>query len=169
MQIFIMRHAHTKSIEKFSNDKERSLSRQGYRELEYIHDNLPKDLVSVPLILCSTAVRTRETLIPLLPFLLNVQRILFLDTLYNASSETILEEINLYKDDFSSILLIAHNLGVSLFLQEVLCCCPVFETPPVPDVLPTAAISQFSAPQTTGPFMTKQLVFKKLYIPKIPV
>lgn len=221
MQIFIMRHANAKSIEKFSSDKERSLSKRGYKELDYMTDYLPTELESVPLILCSTAVRTRETLGPVLPFLPEVQQILFLDTLYNASCETILEEINLYKNDFPSVLVIAHNPGVSSFLEkaqisnslggnftapkttesqtgekadwtsgfpsdvyryshseknavtensldtEAACILP---RAGIPDILPTASIAHYSAPETSDPssFLTfRNLVLVNLYVPEI--
>ena len=66
------------------------------------------------LILCSTAVRTRQTLMPLLKRLADPAPPISLeDRLYLAAEDTLLNRLRLVPDEVSTVLLIAHNDGIA--------------------------------------------------------
>lgn len=118
-KIYIMRHADAKSIKHFSFDRERSLSEKGREELIKIKPRLKDAFSDVSLVLCSAAVRTRETLAGIIDILPEEAKIIYSERLYNATADTLLEEINTHGDHHTHILLVGHNPGVSEFLANV--------------------------------------------------
>lgn len=116
---YIMRHADAQSIKHFSSDKERTLSKKGHDEANKILPLIQNTFKKITLVLCSSSLRTRETLVHILPSLSSVTKILYLDTLYHADHEEILEEFNHYLDKYSDILIVGHNPGVSDFYHKV--------------------------------------------------
>lgn len=121
-KIITIRHANAKpsSPPPGLTDKERPLSQKGWQELEELGRAERETLTQVTLVLCSSAIRTRQTLEGILGYLPNVQRIDYLDELYNAPVSVYLEEINLWAADHKGVLLIGHNPAVSEFLATVI-------------------------------------------------
>lgn len=160
--IYIMRHANAQSIKNFSSDKERALSEKGIEELKKISFLTQQSFKNISLVLCSSSVRTRETLWQVLPSLSCVETILYLDILYHADHETVLEEINFYTHKFSNILIVGHNPGVSDFYLRV-------KENPSPlhletsfDSLPTSSVVEY-----THNCLNKSVKFSDINIKKI--
>lgn len=61
--------------------------------------------------LCSSAVRTRETLAAILP-VLGDPEVLIEDALYGASADALLSRLQAVPDSAESVLLIGHNPGI---------------------------------------------------------
>lgn len=121
-KIITIRHANAKpsSPPPGLTDKERPLSKKGWEELEELGRDDREALKEVTLVLCSSAIRTRQTLEGILGYLPNVRQIEYLNELYNAPVSIYLEEINLWAADHKTILLIGHNPAVSEFLATVI-------------------------------------------------
>jgi phosphohistidine phosphatase len=62
-------------------------------------------------VLCSSAVRTRETLAAILP-VLGDPEVLIEDALYGASADALLSRLQTVPDSAESVLLIGHNPGI---------------------------------------------------------
>jgi phosphohistidine phosphatase len=64
------------------------------------------------LVLCSTSLRTRETLDEILPSLEPEPQLLFEDALYLASASHLLDRLQRLPEQAASVLLIGHNPGL---------------------------------------------------------
>lgn len=110
-----MRHA---SAASGMPDQERPLNFEGRKQLEDLTTNQALGLFDrVTHVLCSSAIRTRQTCASIAEIIPGHARYEFLDNLYNAPAEAILEELNLILETAEDILIIGHNPGVSEFLS----------------------------------------------------
>lgn len=99
---------------------------------EYLAGALP----APRLVLCSSAVRARETLDQAIPSLHPAPKILYEERLYLASAQRLLERLQELSDETDSVLLIGHNPGLhqlALTLAE--------ESNGLADGFPTAALA----------------------------
>jgi phosphohistidine phosphatase len=109
--LYLLRHAKSSWDDPALPDRERPLAPRGRQDAKRIGKHLSR-LGSTPaLVLCSSAVRTQETLDLIRPALAEVP-IQIEEQLYGASSETLLERIRSVPDEVGSLLLIGHNPGV---------------------------------------------------------
>lgn len=76
----------------------------------------------IDMVLCSSSTRTRETLEEVNGCLSDNTMVSYIDALYHASSEVILEELRFVADNFNSVLVVAHNPGLTQFLHHVCEC-----------------------------------------------
>lgn len=101
------------------NDKERPLSKEGQKELKQFKKQQLDLLKSIDLVLCSSSMRTRETLDCLIDELRDRITVCYIDALYHANPEIIFEELGLVDDKFNTVLVIAHNPGVTMILTDI--------------------------------------------------
>jgi phosphohistidine phosphatase len=87
------------------------LASRGRRDAKRIAKHLAGFEFQPELVLCSSAVRTRETLELIRPALGN-SKVLFEDGLYGASSDELLGRIRVVPDAVGSVMLIGHNPGL---------------------------------------------------------
>lgn len=106
-RLYLLRHAHALSQSDFG-DKERSLSSQGKADARVLGEYMNSNGFAPDIVLCSSAVRTRQTLEGVNQSL-EVTNIQFADILYNGSTGDYLYQIQRVSDDYRSILFIAHN------------------------------------------------------------
>jgi phosphohistidine phosphatase len=109
--LHLLRHAKSSWDDPALPDRERPLAPRGVRDAKRIAKHLRRLGVAPELVLCSSAVRTRETLELVRPALAVVP-VSIEDGLYGASSETLLERLRTVPDEVGSVLLIAHNPGL---------------------------------------------------------
>ncbi len=110
-RLFLLRHAMAAS--DFSGvDKERPLTPQGKEDAKILGKAMLKHAYVPDVILCSSALRTRQTLESLNNHL-GVDNIDLRDTLYSGSTGDYLYEVQQTKDDYDNILIIAHNPSIS--------------------------------------------------------
>ena len=107
----LLRHAKSSWSDETLADRERPLAPRGRRDARRIAGHLCRLGREPELVLCSSAVRTRETLELVRPAL-GVSRVVLDDELYAASAEEILARIRLVPDDVGSVLVIGHNPGL---------------------------------------------------------
>ena len=152
-----MRHA---KAEPGIKDKVRPLSKEGWKELEKHSESNGHIFSHVQLILCSSSVRTQETLHGIRKCLPNRIIISYIDELYNASASTILREISLCEDKTCTILIIAHNPGVTDFVQAR----GEKSSLPIDKNMATSAIAEFSlAEKSWGLVEFEKLKLMKIY------
>jgi phosphohistidine phosphatase len=111
--ILLLRHAKSGWGDATLSDHERPLNRRGERAAEAIADHIVRHAPRPDLILCSTAIRTRQTLAPLIRRLVAPAPPISLEKgLYLASDETLLTRLQAVPDHVGTALLIGHNDGI---------------------------------------------------------
>ncbi len=107
-RLFLLRHAKAMPAEPGTRDFDRPLDAKGILDAKALGgEMLARGLVPIK-ILCSAALRTRQTLehvVEILPF---ESEIIYSDTLYNSEADGYLEEIMAH-GDWASLLVIGHN------------------------------------------------------------
>ena len=112
--ILLLRHAKSAWSDARLDDHDRPLSKRGERAAKAMADHIARRGPQPELILCSTSVRTRQTLMPLPKRLAEPAPPISLESrLYLASEDTLLARLRLVPDDVSTVLLIAHNDGIA--------------------------------------------------------
>lgn len=118
--LYIARHAKSDWSVEGAADFDRPLNSRGLRVSPKM-SRILKDYNAFPdLVVCSSAVRTRETAKYLCESI-NVEEddIKYIDDIYEAATGTLLELVNKFDDSAQSALMIGHNPGVS-YLTEYL-------------------------------------------------
>lgn len=111
--ILLLRHAKSAWGQPGLDDHERPLNRRGARAAEAMAEHIVHNAPRPDLILCSTAVRTRQTLAPLVHRLTNpVPPIALEKGLYLASEPALLVRLRAVPDAVRTVLLIGHNEGL---------------------------------------------------------
>ncbi len=106
--LLLIRHADTLQVVGRQSDIERELTQQGQLQGEHMREHLANaNLPNSTQVLCSTAMRTRQTLQACLPDAPNVK---FLQEIYAAYTGDLLNLINEYFTQGSnSIVVVGHN------------------------------------------------------------
>ncbi|GAB3745383.1 SixA phosphatase family protein [Microlunatus parietis] len=107
-RLLLLRHATTEDFRPGFADRDRRLTEQGVREAAEVGAWLREQGVTVDRVLCSSAVRTRQTL----DGLGLTAPAEFADSLYSGGSETILESVRVLDEDVRTALVIGHSPAV---------------------------------------------------------
>ncbi len=111
--ILLLRHAKSAWSDTALSDHDRPLNRRGERAAKAIGDHLAHHGPRPDLVLCSTAMRARQTLAPVIKRLgTRAPPIALEDTLYLASEGNLLERLQAVDDDVATVLLVGHNDGI---------------------------------------------------------
>lgn len=111
--ILLLRHAKSDWESGHESDHDRPLSRRGERAAETMAAYIAAHAPRPQLILCSTATRTRQTLMPVEKALGSpVPATLIEKGLYMASEEALLERLQAVPRETGTVLLIGHNDGL---------------------------------------------------------
>jgi phosphohistidine phosphatase len=109
--LYLLRHAKSSWDDPTLTDHDRPLAPRGRRDAKLIAKHLRRAGGDPELVLCSSAVRTRETLELLRPALAGAT-VMVEEELYGASSDDLLARVRLVPDPVASVLLIGHNPGL---------------------------------------------------------
>lgn len=109
--LYILRHAKA-APEDRAGDAERPLMKRGRKAAAAMGAYLAGLEPPPALVLCSTSLRTRETLDAILPELDNEPQLFFEDVLYLASASRLLDRLQRLPEQAASVLLIGHNPGL---------------------------------------------------------
>jgi len=119
--LYLMRHAKSDWSGPGTSDYDRPINRRGQRNAERVgawmaeNNFLPEKIVSSP------AVRARQTIEIVSKQLGHTQvKIDFDQDLYLASIDTLIESVQLYKNDVNSLMLVAHNPGLDYLVNDIL-------------------------------------------------
>jgi phosphohistidine phosphatase len=144
--LYLLRHAKSSWSDPTLADHERPLSARGRRDAKRIADHLLQLGIAPALVLCSTSLRTRETLALVRPAL-DAATVSLESTLYAASAETLLERLHAVPDEVASVMLIGHNPGLEDLALLLATDGP--ELKRLETKFPTAALATLTLP-TTG-------------------
>jgi phosphohistidine phosphatase len=110
-------------------------------ELELIRRKLQGKLQGLQLVLCSNVKRTRQTLEGIKPILPSICESAFDDGLYHAPAEKLTNRLQILEDSQDFVMVIAHNPGVSDFLNLVV--ASTKQQLGMPKILPTSGVAIF--------------------------
>lgn len=110
--LFLLRHAKTKIIRPGQDDRDRTLKDRGLKDLKAVSAFLDRRGEKIDLVLCSPAVRTKQTLEGLHSSCLSSSEVTFEDKLYYATGPQLLAQIRTADDAASTLMVIGHNPGL---------------------------------------------------------
>jgi phosphohistidine phosphatase len=145
--LYLLRHAKSSWADQALGDVERPLAPRGRRDARLIADHLRRHGVAPELVLCSSAVRTRETLELLRPALAT-SAVEIEDELYAASSDELLARIHAVPDGVESVMLIGHNPGLHQLALALASSGDELER--LREKFPTAALATLAAAEPWG-------------------
>ena len=118
MKLVLTRHAKSSWDNLNLTDHDRPLSKRGREDAMLIAKYLATYKFTFKTILCSTSIRTSETLEIFLKYIYKVDQIKYVYDLYHASVETIRREI-MSLDTGGTYMLLGHNPGIEDFLRNL--------------------------------------------------
>ena len=110
-RLYLLRHAKS-SWDDPLPDHERPLAPRGRRAAKLMGEHLREERIRPALVLCSSSVRTRETLSRIAKAVGDEPPVEFEQGLYGAGAEQLLERLRQLSADVPSVLLIGHNPGM---------------------------------------------------------
>jgi phosphohistidine phosphatase len=114
-QLFVLRHVKSSWDEAGLDDHERPLAPRGRRAVKALAEHMRSEGIVPELILCSSAVRTTETLAGI-----GLQSdALIEDELYAASPGKVLERLNRLPDELASAMVIGHNPAMQVLVLRL--------------------------------------------------
>jgi phosphohistidine phosphatase len=137
--LHLLRHAKSDWNDERLPDHERPLAPRGIKAAHRLADHLEEAPLEVGLVLCSTAVRTRETLKLIRPALGKVE-VKFEDDLYGAGADELEKRLRRLPRKVAAVMVIGHNPGIEALASVLL-------GPVAPGHFPTGALAslRFSA------------------------
>jgi phosphohistidine phosphatase len=143
--LYLLRHAKSSWAEPALPDRQRPLAPRGRRDAKRIAKHLVRIEIQPELVLCSSALRTRETLKLVRVALGTTSTVRLEDELYGASAEQLLERIRLVPASTASVMMIGHNPGLqelALLLAE-----DGADLDRLEEKFPTAALATLTLPK----------------------
>lgn len=111
MKLHLLRHAKTNPHSSTGLDFDRELLPRGYQQITELKNFFKDHPIDPKIILCSSAMRTRQTLAELKDLWPEAQ-VQFIDELYLASKQEILDQI-CSQNCTEELLVVGHNEGLS--------------------------------------------------------
>lgn len=144
-ELYLLRHCKSDWNGSLSRDSDRSLSGRGLADANKLGQWMKENQYIPGYILCSTAVRARQTtqlMCNQLAF--DENRIQYLPTLYLASLATLLSTIEASRDKSEPLLIVAHNPGMDELVNYL-----ASQATPLTDqrkLMTTGCLARFSLP-----------------------
>jgi phosphohistidine phosphatase len=110
--LYLLRHAKSSWDHPGLADDDRPLAPRGRQAAGLMAEHLRAEQIVPALVLCSPALRTRETLEALTAALGDDVPVRFEEDLYDASEDDLLERLRAVPDALESAMLIGHNPGI---------------------------------------------------------
>ena len=111
-RLWLLRHAKSSWDDPSLPDTDRPLAPRGRQAAELLAAHLAISDVRPRAVLCSSSLRTRETLAAILPALGDALEIRIEPVLYRAGAAELLERLRKVSNRASSVMLISHNPGI---------------------------------------------------------
>ena len=131
--VWLLRHAKSSWDDGALADHDRPLAPRGRKAAKRIRRWAAEHGVRPQLVLCSTAVRARDTLERVLPGLGDPE-VELEGGVYHASAGALMERLRRLPPDADSVMLVGHNPGLEDLASML--------APPGPDALPTGALAE---------------------------
>ena len=110
-RLLLLRHAKSSWDDPSLADRDRPLAPRGHRAAERMADHLRSGVPRPDLVLCSSALRTRETLDRMSNAFGDVEVVVD-DELYGADDDELLERLRALDDRLETVAVIGHNPGI---------------------------------------------------------
>ena len=152
-KLFLLRHTSPNSS---SIDEKRTLSSKGKEEANLIAHYLNIHNHTIDIVICSSAVRTKETY-QILSNNADIKNIIYSKQLYLASAQTIESHIHSIDDTHKTAMVIAHNPGIYEYATHL--CSPTSESQHLSALMQgyePGALSLFGFPYDSWALITKQ-------------
>jgi phosphohistidine phosphatase len=108
-RLLLLRHGKAEPIEYGTPDFDRPLIKRGREAAKLVGKHMAAEKIAPDRVLCSPSARTRETLDRLLKALKAKPELLFPDPLYNAATETYLDQIREHGGKAKTLMVVGHN------------------------------------------------------------
>lgn len=153
--LILLRHAKSEVPVPGKSDFERHLKKRGIDDIKRVAEMFCKTNTKIDIVLCSTSVRTRETLRYFTQVCTVSEEVQYLDKLYHASADDMLDCIREAEENHNSLLVVGHNMGIS-YLAAGLANVSIPE-------LPTSGLVHFVFKNQIGAGLgqVKQILFPK--------
>ena len=111
--VYLLRHAKSDWSDPATGDHERPLARRGRRDAQRLAEYFRRNAISPQLVLCSSAVRARQTLAPIAAAIhIHEDRVEVEPALYGAAAAEILGRLRRVGERIRSVLVVGHNPGL---------------------------------------------------------
>jgi phosphohistidine phosphatase len=118
--LYLARHAKSFWGDQSIPDFDRPLNKRGKRDAPFMGEVLKDKKVKPDLIICSPAKRTKKTAQEIAAKInYPAKKILYEAGLYEASSNTILSVIKKIDEKYDSVMIFAHNPGLTLLCNQI--------------------------------------------------
>ena len=109
MRLWLLRHAKSSWDDPDMEDVDRPLAPRGARAADRMRQYFDVEEIRPELVLCSSALRTRETLGRILPGLGSQMTVRIEPSLYSFEADQLLDRLREVPGDVGSVMLIGHN------------------------------------------------------------
>lgn len=116
-RLFLLRHAKAESKSIGNGDRDRPLAPRGHRQATAMGAFFKKHGFDPVSILCSSALRTRETLASMKAGLPRFSDASYLDQLYSASPDILVRTLEQEVVEEGDVLLVGHNPEIGMLVQ----------------------------------------------------
>lgn len=140
-KLLLLRHAKAVPAESAPDDFERGLNAKGKAAAQAVARFFADTKLQPDLVLCSSSLRTRETLAELLPAMPQDCRIAVENCLYMASAPRLVERLRDTPGDAACTLLIGHNPGLERLARLLAGSGPAPMMAAMRSKFPTAALA----------------------------
>lgn len=118
LTLILIRHAKSSWSDPLQDDHARPLNARGRADAPRVGQWLAAQGQVPDLVLCSDAARTRETLALILPELVPAPQVRYLDRLYHAAPQTMLEVLQAASG--ACVAMVGHNPGIAMLAASLL-------------------------------------------------
>ena len=147
--VLLLRHAKSAWSQPGLDDHDRPLNRRGERAAEAVADHIVRNAPRPDLILCSTSVRTRQTLAPLVHRLTVPAPPIALERgLYLASEGGLMERLRALPEEVGTVLLVGHNEGIGELAKSLAGSGRATDLAALRAKYPTGTLATLRAPDT---------------------
>jgi phosphohistidine phosphatase len=117
--LLLLRHSKAENAAPGSSDIDRALNERGRNEAQAMGTFIRKQNLTFELVLCSPALRARETAELVLAAAEITANVRYDQRIYEASPRQLLEVISEVEEDKSAVLLVGHNPGMEELLRAL--------------------------------------------------
>ncbi len=119
LTLSLLRHAKSSWSNPTLPDRERPLATRGVTDAPLMGKAMSERGIDPELVLCSSARRTRDTLELVLPELRVEPKIVYVDALYHASPEQMLEMLHAIQPGANRVMMVGHNPEIQAFALDL--------------------------------------------------
>ena len=119
MHLWLLRHAKSSWDDPGLDDEDRPLAPRGERAADLMRDHLAVEVINPELVLCSSALRARQTLARVLPALGTTLEVRIEPSLYTFDVGVLLDRLSRVSADVASLLLVGHNPAMQELVERI--------------------------------------------------